>query len=190
MLWLWIVIPFFVLCILVCLSYIRISVHFSRKREQERFEFELRALFGWVKYKKKMPDLNVPRWYQRKAVPLFQKFKSFGPNLPFFSRPFRNAVSRIQCVQLRWSTRIGIGDAAETAVSTGALWGAKHALLGFLFQFIQAKTVPLLTVSPSYHHPQISTEFDCTVQIRLGHLLLAGPFLLFRWLRTKRKSRG
>jgi hypothetical protein len=122
---------------------------------------------------------------KEKIARFYRSSKLLMENIVGFPVWVKDSLSRVRCTQLRWETRVGIGDAPETAMTTGLLWGVKSSLLGFLFSSMQIETKPKVLVEPQYNQMQFSTEFACIVKIRVGHAMVAGLLLLFRILRVK-----
>jgi hypothetical protein len=94
-------------------------------------------------------------------------------------------LSHVKCIQLKWDTRVGVGEAVETAITTGMLWGVKTSLLGYAFKYIRLETKPNITVSPQFNALHFSSELTCTVKIRVFHVLQAGAMLLVRVFKVK-----
>jgi hypothetical protein len=95
----------------------------------------------------------------------------------------KDTLSHVECTYVRWHTRVGIGDAPETAVVTGLLWGVKSSLLSFVMSRICLKAQPDVQVVPQYNQQLFSTDLICKAQIRLGHVLMAGLRLVVRMLK-------
>nr|WP_253298263.1 DUF2953 domain-containing protein [Paenibacillus sp. MSJ-34] len=86
---------------------------------------------------------------------------------------------------MNWSTDIGIGSAADTAIATGVVWAVKSVAAGWAaatFRFMQN---PQLAVYPQFHTPQFATELDCIAKIRFGQAIVAGLALIVRVLKVK-----
>src|SRR5665647_574795 len=57
-------------------------------------------------------------------------------------------LSHVECTQFRWKTEVGLGDAPETAVATGMIWGLKSSMLGFIARYIKLNIRPVVHVMP------------------------------------------
>ncbi|MEW4427296.1 MULTISPECIES: DUF2953 domain-containing protein [Paenibacillus] len=112
----------------------------------------------------------------------------------------RQTLNRLHITQLSWSTRIGIGDAAHTAILTGWVWSIKSIIIGFLSYQIQFKRQPMLEVVPVWEDEmEFQTELNCKMKIRITAVMLAGVRLMTRvlevdggwrmWLKILREQR-
>lgn len=97
----------------------------------------------------------------------------------------KRVMAHIVCTEMRWSTKIGLGDAANTAITTGVLWGIKTSLLALVFRSIRLETKPALEIEPQFNRMHFSTKAHCLLKLKAGYALYAGVLLLFRILRVK-----
>ncbi len=89
-------------------------------------------------------------------------------------------LCRFHCTELTWETRIGAGDAPETAVSTGAAWAVKSAMLAVIYRAVAFDIRPLVSVTPKYNQIEFATEFSCRLKVRVFSLLASMSLLLKR----------
>lgn len=94
-------------------------------------------------------------------------------------------LARTKCTELRWSTSLGLGDAADTAVATGIVWGLKTGLLAVMFRHMQRKTTPRLAVTPLFNRTAFATEGVLVAQLPLGVAAVGLVHLLYRVFRVK-----
>jgi hypothetical protein len=98
----------------------------------------------------------------------------------------QSTLRRVSFRKLEWSTNIALEDAAHTATLTGALWGVKATIVGWLTRYISLKQRPKLFVVPVFgSKPLFSTELRCIAQIRCGYAIYAGLVLIVRVLKVK-----
>jgi hypothetical protein len=97
----------------------------------------------------------------------------------------KDTAGHLECTQFRWQTRIGLGDAPETAITTGIVWGLKSSLLGLTLPHIDLKTKPFVQVAPQYNSQHFSTDLLCKLQIRVFYLVQAAFRLLPRIWKAK-----
>lgn len=97
----------------------------------------------------------------------------------------KSVLSRTVCTELSWVTRIGLGDAADTAVTTGVVWGIKTSILGYLLRFVRLEARPSLNVQPQFNRTMFSTEAVCKFKLKALYAVYAGFRLLVRILRAK-----
>jgi hypothetical protein len=93
----------------------------------------------------------------------------------------RKFFKKVTIKQFDWHSLIGVGDAAQTGVVSGALWAIKGGLIGLLSHYIKLKKMPNLTVTPHFQVHSIQTRLSCIFQFRIGHAILAGIKLIKFW---------
>jgi hypothetical protein len=189
-------------------SHITVQVYASRRKNNDHIQVDVKALFGIVKLRFKIPILQfkgmlkgldlqtqqtgtgVQKDGKTHITP--QKMKESVHDLDQlikhtfqFSKWVKSLLSHIKCNKLRWDTRIGVGDAAQTAVATGVIWGLKASLIGYICQYIRLETNPRIYVSPQFNDTHFSTEALCIANIRTGYAISAGLLLLYRIVRVK-----
>jgi hypothetical protein len=208
--WVWILGLIAVFVTLILMSLIRIRVLFTRQQqEDDNLVVNIKALFGLVRLRYEIPviklsltdDLNVKTDDKSKTVEtLTHKHKNITPMkiITFFKRNFKivtnvfgfrdwlqGTLRHVKCTKIRWSTNIGLGDAPDTAVTAGIVWGLKTSLLGYVFKYIALDTRPELAVNPQFNRTQFTTELLCIVKFRLGYAIFAGLLLIVRILKVK-----
>jgi hypothetical protein len=182
------------------LSRIRVEISASRIKDNDRIAVEVRALFGLFRYRLHIPmvdfrnwpdgilvkqkkDISVQpgaekpkeiHWSRERILAYYERAKLLLRNVFHLLDWMKETLSRLECTRFVWHTRVGIGDAPETAVAAGLVWGVKTSLLRFVSGRICLKTKPDVQVSPQYNLQMFTTELTCKLQIRLGHVLLAG----------------
>lgn len=206
--WIIVVIALGVLFMIVMLVPIKIKLFISREKHNDYIRIRLKTLFGLVTKSYNVPVLNFQSlrdgltasiesnndFFANKAqeknkvqitadtvIEFFENIRKAMRLIHGLSDWFKQTLKCMKCTRLRWETYVGFGDAAETAITAGALWGLKTSMLGFLFRFIHIEDQPIIEVVPQYNKPQFSTEFQCELRIRLGQALLAQLYLLSRY---------
>lgn len=193
----------------VLASEIRMEFRFSRARDNDRLDVELRAVFGLVHYHYSVPKIDYQGMLR--GVRLFGQEKPIGkPEAQaektvddlnkrdvewgirmrkIFQAHFRDyngwlseLVGKLTCTGFRWSTSIGVPNPAQTAVLTGGGWGLKAFLVGFLTHKLHFKTDPLLVVTPCYNRYAFSTDLEISLTVRAGAMVTSGWQLFRRML--------
>ncbi len=105
-----------------------------------------------------------------------------------------------KCSRLRLTAEVGGGDAMESALLAGALWGGAGMLLGFISRAVRLlPSAAHLSVVPNYERPLWRIELDCILAIRLGNAILAIVGLLrqvlsrekvIAWIRDSLRRKG
>lgn len=202
---------FAVAIIAVCMSDMTLRLVTSHVGQNDQVTIDIHALFGllrrrytvpMIKFKGLMKGLmlHAEKVNRNQGVVLNQasemitidKVQEYYRNVQNliahfvdFNEWMSKTLHRIKFTKLNWTTYIGFGDAAETAIATGLVWSLKTSLLGYIARFIRLKTVPSLAVHPSYNQPQLTTEIVGEAKIRMGYVFVAGFMFLVRILRAK-----
>lgn len=166
------------LCIVMLCSNIRVNIHLSigemhvffdhSNVNKDLLRLEAIALFGLLRRQFSIPlDPSAPRnLYTR-----LDKRRNKGWSN--FNRKLFRAMPKVRCDKLEWHTRIGLDNAATTAVATGMIWGLKSPIIGFLMHKMKLRftTTPQCYVTPRYNEFHFTTHLACNLKIRLASLL-------------------
>lgn len=211
--WLWILVAAASVGLLLYFSPIAVHLTYSRLQGDDKLKLTVKVLYGMISFKFKVPLMRFQGLLKGFSVKTDTDYKEpdkkdFEPNptrhinkdeIVDFYLKLKHAVrhtfgmvdwlketmSMVHFTQLDWTTRIGIGDAADTAITTGLIWGIKSSTLGYLFQFLHLDAKARINVVPMYNQTLFTTECLCIAKIRLGHAIIAGLHLLVRILRVK-----
>lgn len=82
--------------------------------------------------------------------------------------------NRGRFTRFEWQTKVGSTDAAWTAWETGAIWGIKGEITGFLQNQYRFQCIPALKVIPSFGEAVLDTSIDCIFELKVGHIITAG----------------
>lgn len=180
--------------ILLLAIFISLASHINVKgvhlysAEKRFIRYEVRALFGLIRLNYEMPDMNMAKMQQyiaqRKTNRQYKRAKFIVTHIDQFYQWMLTLLKRIKCVQLDWQTKIGMSDAAETALLSGVAWGVKTTLIGALSQRLTLTNMPHLQVSPHFNEALLSTELVFKLQVRLFNLLRSLTVLLMGLLKV------
>jgi hypothetical protein len=211
-LWFWLVLLVICLIVLVILlSYIRSDVHFSRVSDNDQLSIVVKALFGLIRYRFDVPIIQFQNWSKGvmvkaetvntksskliaekkhhidkdRVVNLYERFKVILEHTVKLFDWVKETLCRVECTKLVWTTRVGVGDAPETAITTGMVWAIKSSMLGFIMKYVQVHTKPLISVFPEYNRTQFSTELKAATRIRVVFVIWAGIRLLMQIIKVK-----
>ncbi len=203
---LWIVAALIVLLILVWYSDVRIQGHFSRVGENDHINIHVKALYGIIRFQYVIPvikfqglkGLMIEReknlfqredrkeWIDKgKIMQFFENTKLMIHHTHGLTDWAKQTFKHVKCTELRWTTRVGLPDAPDTAILTGAIWALKSNILHLTSKFMSIETQPKLHVFPLYNRTHFSTEVIATTHIRAGTVLFAGLKLLPRIKKAK-----
>lgn len=59
----------------------------------------------------------------------------------------KETVAHVKISKLDWSTDFSLGDAADTATASGAVWGLKWSIVGFISQWVKLQQHPRILLS-------------------------------------------
>lgn len=204
--WAWLLLILAVVFLLIMLSSIKIRLHYSRMHDNDSFSVHFRALYGMIQYKLEMPVIQfkgirhgvdvkaeqvneasgkmitegMGTITQEKVVHVFERMKEILQATLGMKEWIKETMAHVTCTDLRWDTRIGIGDAPETAITTGVIWTLKSSVLAYLFQFLCRDTRPRVRVMPQYNQNTFSTDFSFDARIRMTHAMWSGIRLVSR----------
>ncbi|GIQ69383.1 hypothetical protein XYCOK13_22070 [Xylanibacillus composti] len=207
MVWAAYIVAILLVKILIFNSKVNISLHVERHGNNDRTLVMAWFLFGLIRYTYDVPTIKFKGLMQGAEVKVKEE-QDVGASqqatdsqqridantvLHFFERAkklldqtisltgwVRQTLTHFRCTELRWKTSVGLDDAADTAITTGLIWGLKTSMLGMLFQFVRLDTRPQLDVLPAYHQQQFTIDLTATVQTKVWWLVVATIRLLRR----------
>jgi hypothetical protein len=201
-----------VILVLVLFSSLQIGIFFRRVHNEDHLNIRVRALFGLVRLQFEVPIIKL---LQRSSPGVEVKTEiETAPNETTFHAKrkiitpsmimnrmqkarkrlqevyglldwVKQTLKYVRCDKLTWFSKIGTGDAAETGVLTGLVWGVKTTFLGVGLRMITLRTVPRVNVIPVYNHRHFHSELECILRIRVGYAILAGIRFIPRFIKGK-----
>jgi len=192
------------LLIVVLSSRVTIKLDVVLRKNEYKILAEIRMIFGLITRKFEVPFHLANGGIEFKTDPSSEesvtneekepadktiRFKDYGRALlstKGFKEWVRRTIAAVHIMDMRWSTRVALEHAADTAVATGFLHGVKHTILGWMsYRFIMEE-MPQIDVVPIFNGPpQISTELYCIAKISCGKAMYAGLVLIVRVLKVK-----
>lgn len=212
---LWLGIPLGLLIlamILVLSSSIDFRIRCYKHDKNDLLELDVKTLFGLIKLHYELPRLVFKGLEQG----VFGKFKETGTattgvdtvkeeqfdkeriehwrdNVQLavkstrgLKKWFKETVAHVKISKLDWSTDFSLGDAADTAIVSGAVWGLKWSIVGFISQWVKLKHNPRVFVKPVFQDEHsFSMEFVCEGKLSVSYAVYASLQLLLGVLREK-----
>jgi len=191
----------------VLLSNVRVRVKYFREGENDEIDASLKALFGLVRLRFKVPTVELKPWLRGIRLKVDQEESSAAvPELDFareeierfvrrvrklvvhmknYKQFFADTLQHVRVEELRWETRFGLGDAAETGLTGGVVWGLKSAVIGYASRWVSLERRPAMQVTPVFNKPTFRTDALVRTRIRVYRLLLIGTMLLVRVFRRR-----
>lgn len=173
-------------------SKVSFELFYSRVKDNDRLYIYCKAVYGLIQYRFEVPVIafkgfkkgvmlkeehvnergdsllgeGTAEINKDKVIQYFKKAKIFVEATYHMRDWLYDTMSKVTCTQLKWSTRIGLGDAPETAITTGIVWTLKSSLLTFMFTHIKRCGNPDIQVIPDYRQTVFTTELMWKGQMR------------------------
>lgn len=112
-------------------------------------------------------DIDYPK--------LYRMIKRFSKLYKKYRRPIYYFFKGLQIRRFNWKTELGLADPALTGLSVGLAWSVKGWIYGKLHRitnFMAKKTE--VKVLPKFQTKCFSTEVDCIIGFRIGHIMVTG----------------
>ncbi|MFB4322175.1 DUF2953 domain-containing protein [Priestia sp. BR_2] len=195
-----------VLLIVVLSSKVTIKLDVVLRKNEYKVLAEMKMLFGWIIRRYEVPfhlanggiefkpenregqgkpDSDETKAPSSRTI----RFKDYGRALlstKGFKKWVKQTMAAVHLMDVRWSTRIALEHAADTAVATGLLHAVKHTIMGWMSYRLIMDELPEIQVVPVFNGPpQISTELCCIAKISCGKAMYAGLVLIVRVLKVK-----
>ncbi|MNZ71972.1 hypothetical protein D3C78_903390 [compost metagenome] len=213
--WIWIgsiLLLLLIVVVLLLTSVITVSLRITKKNWDDSVIVDVKMLYGLIIFHYEVPAIvlknlqegvwiekshndNILKGHtsneeqvinQEKVHEWTNEFREVLAATKGLKKWMRNTLKRMTIRSLDWSTNIALSDAAHTATLTGALWGVKSVIVGFLSYHINLLQRPKIFVVPIFgSRPLFTTEFCCIAQIRSGYAIYAGLVLIVRVLKVK-----
>lgn len=212
MLWLWItMLALAILLPIVTLSYIYYEIQYSRAEQNDRLTVEIKALFGLVRYRLEVPVIRFTdftegimlgskiinetssqqvredrkRINKERIIEYYHKGKLMLEKTTDLLGWVKKTLKHVECTRLSWTTQVGVGDAPQTAITTGMVWGIKSSVLGYALKYFKRYAKPQVMVIPLYNKNQLFMDFNSITRIRLFYAVLAGIRLLIQIMKVR-----
>lgn len=209
--WLILILLILILIIIILFSSVLIRVFFQRVHNEDHLNIRIRAFFGLIRLQFEVPILklqqnspgldikteiesapheNTLKTKRKTITPSMimqrmQKVKKRLKEVHGLLDWVKQTLKYVKCDKLTWHSKIGTGDAAETGVLTGLIWGVKTTFLGVGLRMLTLRTVPRVNVIPIYNQRHFHSELECILRIRVGHAILAGIRFVPRFIKGK-----
>jgi hypothetical protein len=92
-------------------------------------------------------------------------------------------IKNLKPQQLYWKTRIGLPNAALTAMAVGWVWSIKGLVLAIIYHFLGLPaTKPVVVVMPDFSKPAFVFLINSVFTVRAGYFLMAGIKIMIIFL--------
>lgn len=162
---------------------IRISkIDWEGLKEGTQFQTKTNSTTAGVKTGKEKQKIQINRSKIEKASDIYHDLLD---HIHLFQATLRRFFSKVICEKCVWKTMVGTGDAAETGVLTGLVWGVKSFLMGLISSYIRWRNPPQLDVIPCFNQVTLETYFHGILRFRVWHAIV----VLTRLMIQTRKGR-
>jgi hypothetical protein len=211
MIWVWIIAAVILVVVIALSSSIKCRLTIIREEQNDEIVCDVHGLYGLVKRRLVIPIIKFKNLVEgvevkadfidkkeqqlvsvkedkitsRSIKESFDNMLTLLKNCFGFHKWLVDTLSHVRCTRLEWTTHVGVGDAPETALVTGMIWGLKSTMLGFVFRFIKLEARPAIHVVPRYNKAEFSTNVLVILQIRFIYVTAAGFHLLYRIIKIK-----
>lgn len=192
-------------------SKVSFELFYSRVKDNDRLYIYCKAVYGLVQYRLEVPVIafkglgkgvifkeehvnergdrlmaeGTQEINKDKVILYFKKARIFVEATYHMRDWLYDTMSKVTCTHLHWTTRIGLGDAPETAITTGIVWTLKSSLLTFLFTHIKRCGNPKIQVIPDYGKAVFTTELTWTGQMRFDQACASLVLFMVRALKNR-----
>ncbi|WP_315793068.1 DUF2953 domain-containing protein [Paenibacillus sp. BIC5C1] len=199
------------LLVAVLISYVHVHFTFKKHNHDDYAKITVRLLYGIVRINYEIPSIvfrNMKEGFLVKTEQRMshsrgeaqsservnkRKVKKWAKDVKIMLRAtealklwIKQTLNRVHMTHWSWSTRIGVGDAAYTAVLIGWVWSIKSIIIGYLSYQIRFEQTPKLQVVPVWEDEmEFQTELDWKLKIRITAVMIAGLTLLTRVLQVE-----
>lgn len=97
----------------------------------------------------------------------------------------RYVRKKIAVENLDFSIRFGLGDAAQTGIATGAVWGAIYNIFSFIDSLVIVKSHNF-NVTPVFECSGIAYKFNAKIQCRIVNIIAVAITVLMNYIKTGR----
>jgi len=117
-----------------------------------------------------------------KKTSLKEVFKLFNSNYKFFVQNIdiiKYILSKIKVSNISLNLEIGTGDAAETAIISGAVIFIFSAIQSYVINRYSSKPQPI-RILPYFETKVFNMDLNCIIHLRIGHIIIAGIRIIGR----------
>lgn len=210
--WYWyVILAFTSILILFILSEIKIRLTINKQKNNDFIEIKVWIFYNLIRITKKIPiiafesvnegikyksETNKPgnntekkdRITKKKVINWRKQFKQIVHHIHDFYIILKKFVKKIRIDVYKWETIVGTGDAMDTGLISGLLWGIKGSTLGIVSNYAQLHTNPIISVSPEFNKQIYTSRFECILRFRVGYLIITGIRLIVKLFQGGRKK--
>ncbi|WP_409297225.1 DUF2953 domain-containing protein [Peribacillus sp. SCS-26] len=180
---------------ILALTRLRLEISCSGVEPSHSAAIRLSAWKGLVSFRKefpislKGPEFSVPD-QQISTADFFRIGKIFFSEENKMPGILKKFLKKVKIRKFDWQTVIGTGNAAHTAVLTGAVYGIKSTIIGVLTHYLVVDEMPHYKIEPLYQGEYSRTSLLCIVEFKIGNAILTGLLILREWNKHRQPVEG
>lgn len=177
-----------VLLLMIAIFFMRIKIDVTiiTSISENSATLKVSSLYGLFRLKKKFTLHDLPlepmqnEWID-KSLSGTKWWEPITTNYQSYKQVLITFIKKITIQMFSWSTHIGMGDAASTAVTSGVLWSLKSMLATYIKCKMTCRKGPIIQVFPNYQHFAFQSTIKCMLVIKAGNAIVTGIKLYRIW---------
>lgn len=180
-----------IIFLIVLLVPFYISIKLERKKEHDHIQIKFLFLKGYLNFKIDIPFLDITEKDNNFFIKILKKKKGrkkeevisikkvienineYKKYTYILSRIQNYLTKKVKIKKIIWKTKLGLDDAAITAILTGTLWSIKNNILFFVTNCYKTKEVKV-DITPYFNEKVFEIHFNCIIRIKMVYIIVAG----------------
>ena len=191
-----IIISVFSLFLLLSLTYININFIFHRINDDDHIQINV-TILKIIKLKYKIPYIDLvfngslrpgikmksilasKKSKLSKKINIFnidelkQMYMQFKKMKKMYNKVFSFLLSKVKYDSIKWYTKVGLSDAALTAIAVGSLWSFKSILLHSIYIRFEPGNIDI-NIIPNYNKLIFEIDLNCIIRLKIANIIIAG----------------
>lgn len=204
-----IVLVLMIVVLFMIMTKVKVKIRFQHVHRNDKFVITYSAWFGLIHYTMNVPVIHMDadsaavevkektgtsdeakteknkRFTPEDFIKSLKNVKNIVEHVVNFHKIIRHFLKKVQVKQFEWHSKVGIGDAAETAVVVGGCWAIKGSIIGLLTNYLSFSKMPTYLITPDFQNKKIETIFSCILYFRIGQAIVTGIKLFRYWKGSK-----
>ncbi|WP_409289784.1 DUF2953 domain-containing protein [Peribacillus sp. SCS-37] len=195
MAWILMAVILLFLIVILALTKLRLEISFRGLEPSYTAAIRLSAWSGLISFRKEYPfpfkgqEFSMPD-QQIRTADFFRIGKIFFSEENKMPGILKKFLKKVKIRKFDWQTVIGTGNAAHTAVLTGAVYGIKSTITGVLTHYLLVEEMPHYKIEPVYQGEYSRTSLLCILEFKIGNAILTGLLILREWNKHRQPVKG
>ncbi|WP_158217573.1 DUF2953 domain-containing protein [Lottiidibacillus patelloidae] len=205
--YLWIASALIIFILIIILTKLNISIYYLHEQDNDHLGITMKAWYGLLSYnvniplmkveenspslvfKKEKTERNSDKEKEEKDIKLtptellnkLKEAKEFLQKVIGFNKIIKKFLKHVELKKFQWDSHLGTGDASQTAIAVGLLWGVKGSIYGLLSNLLKVQTKPEVSIYPLFQMKTSQTRLQCMISFRIGHAIFAAIRVVKYW---------